>query len=67
MQGRTELRGRRKHQGESSRGNRNMSEAAEPASRSARATVFLIAFFTTAVGIEALWLAFLLWLVIRLF
>ena len=50
-------------------GNGNMSEAAETGVRTPRgglgAALFLIAFAILAAGVQGLWIAFLIWFVIR--
>jgi hypothetical protein len=44
-----------------------MTEGAEPESRPAPVTLFMIAFVVLAAGVQALWMALLIWLAIRAF
>jgi hypothetical protein len=47
-----------------------MSEAAETSARAPRGgvgtTLFLVAFAAMAIGVQALWIAFLIWLAMRM-
>jgi hypothetical protein len=44
-----------------------MSQAAEPAAQQTRVKPSVIVFIALAIGVQGLWLAFLIWLAIRAF